>query len=330
MAAESANQTGALRLSTAEARRQASLTYALGPVIAGYLSNPAVTDIMLNADGTLWCEEHGKGRRKIGELPTNHAESVIRLLATHMGAEATREHPTVSGVLPGTDARFQGVLPPIVEHPVFSIRKPSEVIYTLEDFVRDEILSLAGADALRDAIERRVNLLIAGGTGSGKTTLANACLAEPAFCGDRVVIIEDTRELQCSAEDRVELLASPLLATVSMDELLRTTLRLFPGRIVVGEVRGSEALTMIKAWGTGHPGGLCTIHANGAGEALYQLEEYIGEVALSPPRRSIVRAVGLIVFIERSKSHSAGRRVTGMTRPSLAKSGDYEFHEIQM
>lgn len=313
-----------------QARRHASLIHVYGPVIDDLLNDPNVTDIMNNTDGTLWCEEHGKGRRKVGELSAGRAESIIRLLASHMGTEATHEHPTVSGILPGTNARFQGVLPPVSQRPIFAIRKPAQVIYTLDDFVNDGILSQRGAGVLRDAIERRVNLLIAGGTGSGKTTLANACLAEPAFCRDRVVLIEDTRELQCSAEDRVELIAAPQLPNVPMEELVRTTLRLFPGRIVIGEVRGPEALTMIKAWGTGHPGGLCTIHANGTRDALFRLEDLIGEVAVSVPRRSIARAIGLIVFIERDALHSAGRRVSGITRPSLAPHGEYEFEDSEM
>ena len=316
------------RKNTAQARNSACFLHVLGPTIGELLRDPKITDIMLNADGILWCEEHGRGRRKVGELSASAAESLIRLLASHMGTEATREHPTVSGVLPGTNARFQGVLPPVSQRPIFAIRKPAQFVYTLADFVRDNILSPDGADALREAIERRVNLLIAGGTGSGKTTLANACLAEPAFCRDRVVIIEDTRELQCSAEDRVELVAPPLRPNVQMDELVRTTLRLFPGRIVIGEVRGAEALTMIKAWGTGHPGGLCTLHANGPRDALYRLEDLIGEVAVTIPQRSIARAVGLIVFIERDASHAAGRRVTGITRPSIGANGEYVFDDL--
>lgn len=318
---------GDQRQDASQARRTASLSHALGPIISRLLGDDRVTDIMLNPDGTLWCEEHGKGRWKVGEISPSRAESLIRLVASHMGTEATREHPTVSGVLPGTNARFQGVLPPVVQRPTFAIRKPPNVVYTLDDFVRDGILTAQGARVLREAIERHVNLLIAGGTGSGKTTLANACLADPAFRRDRVVLIEDTRELQCLADDRVELVVPPLSPDLCMEELVRTTLRLFPGRIVIGEVRGAEALTMVKAWGTGHPGGLCTLHANGTKDALYRLEELIGEVAMSVPRRSIARAIGLIVFIERGPFGAAGRRVTGMVRPSLAANGEYEFED---
>lgn len=316
--------------SASQVRRHASLIHAHGPIIDRLLQDPKVTDIMLNADGTLWCEAHGRGRSRVGELSVGSAESFIRLVASHMGTEATREHPTVSGVLPGTNARFQGMLPPISQGPVFAIRKPARFVLSFDDFVHDEILSQRAAQALRDAIERRENLLIAGATGSGKTTFANACLAEPSFCRDRVVLIEDTRELQCPAPDRVELVASTAPAGTSMEELLRATLRLFPGRIVIGEVRGSEALTMIKAWGTGHPGGLCTIHANGPHHVLERLEELIGEVAVTVPRRTIARAIGLIVFIQRDEHHPAGRRVTGVTRPSLGTNGEYEFEDLGM
>lgn len=329
-ASEGRLETAEQRQDLAHARRRASLTHAYGPIIDELLRDPAITDIMRNADGNLWCVKHGRGRFRVGELSAQRAESLIRQIASHMGADATREQPTVSGILPGTNARFQGVLPPVSQQPIFAIRKPAQVVYTLDDFVRDQILSARGADALRQAIENRMNLLIAGATGSGKTTLGNACLAEPAFCRDRVVLIEDTRELQCSADDRVELVAPPLLPNMPMEELVRTTLRLFPGRIVIGEVRGPEALTMVKAWGTGHPGGLCTIHANGPRDALYRLEDLIGEVTVTMPRRSIVRAVNLIVFIERDPNIAPGRRVTGMTRPALGPGGDYVFEDLVM
>ncbi len=316
-------------LSAASARRLASLAHALGPEIGEALSNPKVTDLLLNADGNLWCEEHGKPRRILARMSPAQAESVIRLLASHMGAEVTRERPLVSGVLPGTIARFQGVLPPISKRPIFAIRKHSEVIYTLDDFVRDEILSPAAADCLREAIQRRENILIVGSAGSGKTTLANACLAERAFCHGRIVIIEDTRELQSLAEDLVELVASPLSGNVSMDDLVRTTLRLFPDRIVVGEVRaGAETLSMLKAWATGHPGGLCTLHANGPRDALYRVEDLVGEVSATVPRRTIASAVGLVVFIERGDFPPAGRKVTALSRPRLEPTGDYDFDDV--
>jgi len=316
-------------VSTTADRRLASLTHAMGVAIADSLADPSVTDLLANADGNLWCVAHGRPRRILGQIPPARSESVVRLVASHTGAEITRERPIVSGVLPGTIARFHGVLPPVAQRPVFAIRKHSEIIFTLDDFVRDGILWTAGAECLREAIHRRKNLLIVGSAGSGKTTLANAILAERDFCDGRVVIIEDTRELQCSAPDRVELVASPLSGGVTMDDLVRTTLRLFPDRIVVGEVRaGAETLSMLKAWATGHSGGLCTLHANGPHDALYRLEDLIGEVSATIPRRTIARAVGLLVCIERGDFKPAGRRVTAISRPRLTESGEYAIEDV--
>ena len=149
------------------------------------------------------------------------------------------------------------------------------------------------------------------GTGSGKTTLANALLAEPAFALDRVVIIEDTAELQCAAADRVELLTKRIEPAVTMADLVRDTLRLRPDRIVIGEVRDGSALDLLKAWNTGHPGGLATIHANSAHEALSRLEDLIGEVTQRIPHRAIAAAINIVVFIERTRE---GRRVRSVSK----------------
>lgn len=311
-------------------RRLASLELVLGSEIGYELRNPAVTDVLVNEDGLIRVVEQGATARVLGNLSAERCESVIRLLATHMGASATRQQPTVSGVLPGTAVRFQGVLPPVTRRPILALRKASEVRYTLDDFVRDGVISDLAAKTIRAAIENRENLLIAGGTGSGKTTLAKACLMEPAFARDRIVVIEDTRELECAAPDHVHLLAPPALKSVTMDDLVRTTLRLFPGRIIIGEVRGPEALTMVKAWGTGHPGGLCTIHANAPRDALYRLEDLIREAALTVPKRSIANAIGLVVFIERGAFGPAHRRVTSMVRPRMETGTDYLFEDIAL
>ena len=165
----------------------------------------------------------------------------------------------------------------------------------------------------------RQNILVAGGTGSGKTTLANALLAEPAFRRDRVVVIEDTKELQCPAEDRVELLTKATDPPVTMTDLLRVTLRLRPDRIVVGEVRGPEALALLKAWNTGHPGGVATVHANSAADALHRLEDLAGEASATVPRRAIASAVNVVAFIERTpglpgRQVSAVRHIRGLER----------------
>ena len=233
-------------------------------------------------------------------------------LASHMGQTANAENPSVAGVLPRSGERFQGVLPPLTDRPAFAIRKRATVLYTLDDYVAAGTLSTEWAQVIRQAVVDRKNILIAGGTGSGKTTLANAVLAEPAFRRERIVLIEDTRELQCAAEDKIELLTRSTEPVVSMTDLLRMTLRLRPDRIIVGEVRGPEALAMIKAWNTGHPGGVATVHANSAQDAVRRIADLVGEATFRVPRWAIEAALDVVVFVERSPHSPSGRVVSSI------------------
>jgi type IV secretion system protein VirB11 len=301
-------------------RQQESLYHALGPLIADALAQPDVVEIMANPDGTLWVDRAGVGREKVGRIEQAAAETTIRLLASHMGETVTPDRPAVAGVLPRSGERFQGLLPPLAERPVFTIRKRASIVFTLDDYVAKGILSAAGAEVIRRAVVDRKNILVAGGTGSGKTTLVNAILAEPPFKGDRIVIIEDTKELQCPADDKVELLTKNTEPRVTMTDLLRMTLRLRPDRIIIGEVRGPEALAMLKAWNTGHPGGVATIHANSAADALRRIEDLVGEASQLVPRRSIASAVNLVIFIERT---STGRSVRQILRVIEFDGADY-------
>jgi hypothetical protein len=192
-------------------------------------------------------------------------------------------------------------------------------VATLADYVADGIVSATQAKALAAAVRSRRNLLIAGGTSSGKTTLANALLAEMAQLDERVILIEDTRELQCSAPDCVALRTKA--GVVSLADLVRSTLRLRPDRIIVGEVRGAEALDMLKAWNTGHPGGIATVHANSARGALYRIEQLVQETVVSVPRRLIADAINLIVFIH---GRGTSRRIETIAEVTgLDPHGDY-------
>lgn len=277
-------------------RRIRMLRTAMGPVIAQALEDPDVVEVMLNPDGSLWLDKLGAGRAPVGRsLSPADAERIIRLVAAHVRAEVHAGAPILSAELPETGERFEGVLPPVVKAPAFAIRKRAMGVIGLDHYVADSILTAHQADFLRKAVRGRLNILIAGGTSSGKTTMANALLAEMAVTGDRVIILEDTMELQCSTPDHVSLRAKP--GVVSISDLVRSTLRLRPDRVVVGEVRGAEALDLLKAWGTGHPGGVATIHAGSAMGALTRLEQLILEVALTPPRALIAEAVNVIVFI---------------------------------
>ena len=313
-------------VSIVQQRHNESLNHALGPVIAGALARPDVVEIMANPDGGLWVDIIGQGRQRLGAIDSSSAETVIRLLAAHAGENANPESPAIAGVLPATGERFQGLLPPLVDRPTFTIRKRPTRIFTLDDYVASGVLAADSAKSIRHAIAQRQNILVAGGTGSGKTTLVNAILHEPEFQMQRVVLIEDTRELQCSAPDRVELLTKNTEPKVTMNDLLRMTLRLRPDRIVVGEVRGGEALALLKAWNTGHPGGVATIHANSAEDALYRLEDLIGEVSQTVPRRSIASAINLVVFIERIAA-APGRVVSEILQVADFSEGKYMLNK---
>ena len=277
-------------------RRVRMLRTAMGPDIEKALADPDVVEIMLNPDGSLWVDRLGTGRQPLGvSLSARDGERIIRLVAAHVHTEVHAGKPLLTAELPQTGERFEAALPPVTAAPVFALRKRAVGLICLDAYVADAILSPAQAQFLRASVRERKNILIAGGTSTGKTTLANALLQEIAATGDRVIVLEDTVELQCTARDHVPLRTRA--GVVSMTELVRSTLRLRPDRIVVGEVRGPEALDLLKAWGTGHPGGIATVHAGSAEGALLRLEQLILEVAVTPPRALIAEAVNVIVFI---------------------------------
>ncbi|HCF3084922.1 TPA: P-type conjugative transfer ATPase TrbB [Pseudomonas aeruginosa] len=294
-------------------RRIRMLRTAMGPVIAAALEDPDVVEVMLNPDRTLWVDRLSSGREPLGtELSEADGERIIRLVAAHVGAEVHRGQPLLTAELPETGERFEGVLPPAAPGPAFALRKRAVGVIPLERYVTDGMMTATQAAFLRSAVRERQNILIAGGTSTGKTTLANALLAEIAATGDRVLVLEDTIELQCAARDHVPLRTR--VGVVSMRELVRATMRLRPDRVVVGEVRGGEALDLVKVWGTGHPGGIATIHAGSAQGALLRLEQLVLEVAVNPPRALIAEAVNVVIFIAgrgRLRRIESIARVTG-------------------
>lgn len=296
------------------------LRTALGPAIARFLEDPTVIEVMLNPDGRLWIDRLSEGLSNTGEfLAPPDGERIVRLVAHHVGAEVHAGAPRVSAELPETGERFEGLLPPVVAAPCFAIRKPAVAVFTLIDYVAARIMSAEQAEALRSAVISRANILVAGGTSTGKTTLTNALLAEVANTTDRVVIIEDTRELQCAAPNLVAMRTKDGVASLS--DLVRSSLRLRPDRIPIGEVRGPEALDLLKAWGTGHPGGVGTIHAGSAIGAIRRLEQLIQEAVVTVPRALIAETIDLVAVLA---GRGSQRRLVELARvEGLGPDGDY-------
>jgi len=280
---------------------------------------------MLNPDGRLWVDRLGEGVADTGErLAAADGERIVRLVAHHVGVEVHARSPRVSAELPETGERFEGLLPPVVAAPAFAIRKPAVAVFTLDDYAEAGIMTRLQAAMLRKAVADRRNILVAGGTGTGKTTLTNALLAEVAKTSDRVVLIEDTRELQCAAPNLVALRTKDGVASLS--DLVRSSLRLRPDRIPIGEVRGAEALDLLKAWGTGHPGGVGTIHAGTALGALRRMEQLIQEAVVTVPRALLAETIDLIAVLVRD---GHGRRLAEIARvEGLSPAGDYALTDI--
>ncbi|ATQ70413.1 MULTISPECIES: P-type conjugative transfer ATPase TrbB [Methylosinus] len=283
--------------SQAHARGARMLRTALGSAVASFLEDPTVVEVMLNPDGRLWIDRLSTGLEDSGgKMSAADGERIVRLVAHHVGAEVHPGSPRVSAELPETGERFEGLLPPVVAAPAFAIRKPAVAVFTLDDYARAGVMTAGQADALRKAVADRKNILVVGGTSTGKTTLANALLAEIAHTSDRIVLIEDTRELQCRAPNLVALRTKD--GVVSLSDLVRSSLRLRPDRIPIGEVRGAEALDLLKAWGTGHPGGIATIHAGAALGALRRLEQLIQEAVITVPRALIAETIDVIAVLQ--------------------------------
>src|SRR5271166_1457604 len=311
---------GSHQNSEAVSRGARMLRTALGPSIALWLEDASVVEVMLNPDGRLWIDRLAGGLFDTGErLSPGDGERILRLVAHHVGAEVHPGSPRVSAELPETGERFEGLLPPVVAAPAFAIRKPAVAVFTLDDYVAAGIMTAGQASTLRQAVAERRNILVAGGTSTGKTTLTNALLAEVAKTADRVVLIEDTRELQCLAPNLVALRTKD--GVVSLSELVRSSLRLRPDRIPIGEVRGAEALDLLKAWGTGHPGGIGTIHAGSGIGALRRLEQLIQEAVVTVPRALIAETIDLVAVLA---GRGSERRLAELVRVAgLGPTGDY-------
>ena len=284
----------------------------LGSDVLAALADSAMVEIMLNADGDLWVERLVSGVARLERsMSRSQAENLLGTVAAIADTEINESSPLLEVELPFDGSRFHGVVPPISAGPVFAIRKRAIRVHTLDEYVGQGVMLAWERDALCDALERRENIAICGGTGSGKTTLANALLREAVDLAgpcERFVILEDTVELQCSAANYIQLRTTD---DVDLTRLVRATMRLRPDRIVIGEIRGREALALLKAWNTGHPGGMTTVHANSAGAALSRIDQLVQEAGVPTQPELIGDSVDLIVSIARK---NGGRRVEELLR----------------
>ncbi|WP_090414699.1 P-type conjugative transfer ATPase TrbB [Nitrosomonas halophila] len=306
-------------------RAKKKLERDMGPMLLEALHDPKTVEILLNEDGKLWIERQGQRLQRLDNLYLRRAQAqaILETVAGYHGKEITKNSPLLEGEFPIDGSRFAGQLGPVVAGPVFAIRKKPIEVYTLAQYVESEIMTAAQAQSIRDAVAAHKNILIIGGTGSGKTTLVNAIIQamvdnDPL---ERFVIIEDTGEIQCTAENFVQYHTS---IDVSMTMLLKTTLRMRPDRILVGEVRGEEALDLLDAWNTGHPGGAATLHANSASEGLTRLKSLVSRNKSAPSEIEplIGEAVHVVVHIARTPDGS--RRIQGILEVSGYVNGHYK------
>lgn len=309
-------------IKTARVRSTKMLQTAFGGPIMARLQDPDILEVMLNPDGAVWLDRLSDGLQATDDrITASDGERIIRLVAHHVGVEVDEDRPRVSAELPDGGERFEGLLPPIVSGPAFAIRKPAVAIFSLDDYVAAGVMPAAAAERLRQAVIDRRNILVVGGTSTGKTTLVNALLAVIAASPDRIILIEDTRELQCAAPNLIAMRTRA--GAVSLSDLVRSALRLRPDRIPIGEVRGPEALDLIKAWGTGHPGGVGTLHAGSARGALHRLEQLIQEAVVTVPRPLIADTIDLIAVLD---GRGAARRLVELTAvDGLSADGGYRL-----
>ncbi|AQX26189.1 P-type conjugative transfer ATPase TrbB [Bartonella sp. Raccoon60] len=267
--------------------------FEFGQQVCSYLRDPTVIEIMLNPDGTLWVEHLGEAKKTVGMMEAHWAEAVMGTVATSLGTQITKECPILKCELPIDGSRFEAVILPIIAAPAFTIRKKATQIFTLDDYVEKNILTPQQRLLLKCAVKNHKNILVVGGTGTGKTTLTNAILKEitDTFPEERFVIIEDTAELQCAAPNTVTFRA---VEYIDMTRLLKVTMRMALDRIIVGEVRDGAALALLKSWNTGHPGGIATVHANDASTGLTRIQQLIAEATIAPMQQLIAETIDVV------------------------------------
>ena len=290
------------------------LRHSCGPLFMNALEDPDVIEIMLNPDGSLWIEKYGQEHEPIGVISVAQSRLILSQVASGLDLTVNEKNPIVEGEFPLDGSRFEGTFPPIVgPGPSFSLRKKASRVFTLEEYMLSRSLTPEAVSIIEEAVRQRQNIVVVGGTSSGKTTFVNAVIDAISRLtpSHRLIILEDTAELQSKSPNTVFLRTS-VLAEVDMRKLAKVSMRYAPKRILVGEVRDAAALEMLKLWNTGHPGGVSTFHADSAEEALERLEELVEEAGLGPKQKLIGRAVDLAVYMEKTPDNR--RQITSIIK----------------
>jgi type IV secretion system protein VirB11 len=307
-------------------RLHESLRRVLGERILDALSDDGVTDILGNSDGRVFIDKVGEGQIEIDNLDYTRAESILSTVASLTGEIVNSDSPVLECVFPLDGSRFEGMVPPTVERPAFALRKHSKHIYTLDSYVSSKILHSEYDKVIRRAVRTKKNIIVAGGTGSGKTTFVNAVLqnaVEVGEPGERYLVIEDTKEIQCKAKNLVSMFAR---TRQELPMLCQAAMRMRPDRVVVGEVRGREAYDLMYLLNSGHPGSITTLHANSARLALHKFEMLARESGENVSPQRIVESFDLVMFIERTET---GRTVSEVVEIRGHDGSDYVVTEVK-
>lgn len=298
----------------------------MGPVYDLLLKDD-INDVMINPDGRVWVES------ATGMMCTGHHISaekrilIIQSMAHLCGRVVTEAQPVCTGILPETHARFMAVIPPACQ-PNITLRLPPKQVLTLQHYIDTYSMSVEQARLLQGAVLGHQNVIIAGSTGSGKTSMCNVLLGLLDRSDERIIIIEDAGEIQSQNPNRVEIETDD--KWLKPKDALKSTLRMRPDRIIMGELLdGETALQLLMAWNTGHRGGLTTLHADSAQLAIYRFEQLLEMVTQNISRALIAQAVDVIVFMERGPLFGGKktRRVVDVAtlNSTLDAHGHYQF-----
>jgi type IV secretion system protein VirB11 len=295
-----------------------------GPIQAA-LEDKEVIEIVCNSDGSIWKLSQENGWKEIDKISSAKADSILSTVAALTDNIVNSKNPQIQCVFPLDGSRLQGLLPPAVTAPIFDIRKHSAHIFTIEEYIAAKIMTREQAEIIEQAIIARKNILISGGTCSGKTTLTKTIIdlaAKLGTPGERFVIIEDTRELYCTAKNAVSIHA---YTRDMLSQFTQSAMRLRPDRVILGEVRGREAYDLMYLLNSGHPGSFTTIHANNARLALHKFLMLARESGEDIHPQRVVECFDIVISISRS---AVGLRVEEIVEVSDYQVSDFIIKNI--